>query len=109
MNWLKRLPGHRPAEPGLEWALWRKLPIVLVVGTVLVAAAVLLVHALVDADGQPAVERQVLMFDYFAIGALLLHWTAVFTVAIGCAVVLVMKGPAYEADPYPVPGPALDP
>jgi hypothetical protein len=106
MNWLKRLPGHRPTAPGLEWALWRKLPLVPVVGTVVVGTAVLLAHLFVDAEGKPAVERQLLMFDYFAIGALVLHWTAVFTVAIGCAVVLIMKGPAYEADPYPVPGPS---
>ena len=109
MNWLKRMPGHRPVAPGLEWALWRKLPLVLVAGTALVAAVVLGVHAFVDAEGQPAIERQLLLFDYFAIGALALHWTAVLTVAIGCAVVLIMKGPAYEADPYPVPGPPLDP
>ena len=29
-------------------------------------------------------------------------WTAVFTVAIGCFVVMVMKGPAYVADRYDV-------
>jgi hypothetical protein len=26
------------------------------------------------------------------------HWTAVFTVAIGCVVVMLMKGPGYVAD-----------
>lgn len=109
MNWLKRLPGHRPETPGLEWTLWRKLPTVLLAGTALLVVGVLAVHALVDTEGRPALARQLLMFDYFAVGALFLHWTAVFTVAIGCAVVLIMKGPAYEADPYPVPGPPLDP
>jgi hypothetical protein len=29
-------------------------------------------------------------------------WTAVFTVAVGCAIVWIMKGPAYVADPYPL-------
>jgi hypothetical protein len=109
MNWLKRLPGHHPETPGLEWTLWRKLPMVLLTGTALLVLVVLAVHALVDTEGRPALARQLLMFDYFAIGALVLHWTAVFTVAIGCTVVLIMKGPAYEADPYPVPGPPLDP
>jgi hypothetical protein len=28
--------------------------------------------------------------------------TAIFTVAIGCVIVWVMKGPAYVADPYPL-------
>jgi hypothetical protein len=26
------------------------------------------------------------------------HWTAVFTIAIGCVVVMLMKGPGYVAD-----------
>jgi hypothetical protein len=34
----------------------------------------------------------------------LLHWTLVLTVAIGCVIVIVMKGPAYVADGYPPPG-----
>jgi hypothetical protein len=29
-----------------------------------------------------------------------LHWTLVLTLAIGCAIVMLMKGPAYVADPY---------
>ena len=29
-------------------------------------------------------------------------WTAAFTVAIGCLIVMVMKGPAYVADKYPL-------
>jgi len=28
----------------------------------------------------------------------------VLTLAIGCAIVMVMKGPAYVADAYPPPG-----
>jgi hypothetical protein len=33
-----------------------------------------------------------------------LHWTFVATVAIGCVIVMVMKGPAFVADPYPPVG-----
>ena len=29
-------------------------------------------------------------------------WTAVFTIAIGCTIVMLMKGPAYVADRYPL-------
>jgi len=32
-----------------------------------------------------------------------LHWTVVFTVAIGAFIVFVMKGPAYVADRYELP------
>ena len=40
--------------------------------------------------------------DIYVLGLLVLFWTAVFTVAIGAFVVMVMKGPAYVADAYPL-------
>jgi hypothetical protein len=43
------------------------------------------------------------MMDAIAIGAGILLWTLVVTVAIGCVVVMVMKGPVQTADSYPVP------
>lgn len=43
------------------------------------------------------------MLTYRLIGLVVLHWTLVFTVAIGCAIVWLMKGPAYVADAYPPP------
>jgi hypothetical protein len=33
---------------------------------------------------------------------LIFHWTMVITLAIGCVIVMVMKGPGYMADSYPV-------
>ena len=41
-------------------------------------------------------------FDIFAVSISVTLLTAVFTVAIGCIVVRIMKGPAYVADAYPV-------
>lgn len=41
---------------------------------------------------------------YQIISLVVLHWTLVLTLAICCAVVIVMKGPAFVADPYPPPG-----
>ncbi len=35
MRWLNRLPGSIRSASGLEWALWRKLPAIWAVGTVL--------------------------------------------------------------------------
>jgi uncharacterized Tic20 family protein len=67
MNPLNQLPGFQRSPPGLEWALLRRLPAILVIGLVV------------------------------------LHWTLVFTVAIGCVIVWLMKGPAYVADAYPPP------
>ena len=33
MNWFNKLPHSIRSAPGLEWSLWRKLPIILTVGT----------------------------------------------------------------------------
>lgn len=102
MRWLNRLPDSRRSPPGLEWAIWKRLPAILGWGTAvplaLVAGAWLFAperSAFVEDAGR-------LLFTYQLIGLVVLHWTLVFTVAIGCAVVMVMKGPAFVADAYPL-------
>ena len=40
------------------------------------------------------------MVDILAIATVITVWTAVFTVAIACVVVWLMKGPGYVADAY---------
>jgi uncharacterized BrkB/YihY/UPF0761 family membrane protein len=104
MNWLNKLPGFQRSPSGGEWVLWKRLPVILVLGTampIIVALACWWV-----APGQPsaAEERDLLLLTYRLIGLVVLHWTLVLTLAIGCAIVIVMKGPAYGADAYPPPG-----
>jgi hypothetical protein len=38
-----------------------------------------------------------------AAGAVILHWSLVLTLAFGCVIVRVMKGPGFVADAYPLP------
>lgn len=104
MNALNRLPGFQRSPPGREWTLFRRLPAILLLGTALPIGLVLALWW--GAPGQPsaAEERDLLLLTYQLIGLVVLHWTLVFTVAIGCVIVLVMKGPAYVADAYPPPG-----
>jgi len=100
---LNRLPGFQRSPPGREWALCKRLPALLVLGTAVpVGVALALWWA---APGQPsaAEERDLLLLTYRLIGLVVLHWTLVLTVAIGCVIVLVMKGPAFVADAYPLP------
>jgi hypothetical protein len=101
MNWLQKIPGSRRAATGLEWAIWRKLPLFLAVGTALPLAALAVLHWQVD-DSTAAGQRWLQMADYMVVGVVLFHWTAVVTVGIGCVIVMVMKGPAYAADSYAV-------
>jgi len=101
---LNRLPGFQRSPPGREWTLFKRLPAILVLGTIVpIGVALTLWWA---APGQPsaAEQRDLLLWTYQLIGLVVLHWTLVLTVAIGCVIVLVMKGPAFVADAYPPPG-----
>lgn len=85
---------------GLEWKIFKKLPLALVASTAIPLLMSLMVRYLPTSrtvDAQAKVEQSV---DIFAIAVGLTLWTAVFTVAIGCIVVIVMKGPRYSADSY---------
>jgi hypothetical protein len=97
MNWLNKLPGSIRSAHGLEWALWRKLPAIWLGGTVLPLLALGAYHAWSDAMTPEAV-RVLQLADYMVVGLVAFHWMAVLTVAIGCVVVMLMKGPAYVAD-----------
>lgn len=99
-KFFKRL--HDGCEPpGLERAILRRLPKALLIGTLIPVGLSVLVRALPPGDGvDPA--KAVLNVDIFAFATALTFWTAVLTVAIGCVVVVIMKGPAYVADAYPV-------
>jgi hypothetical protein len=48
------------------------------------------------------VATRIQTIDILAISFIVLHWTGVLTGAIAAFIVMVMKGPAYVADAYPV-------
>lgn len=102
MKWLRKVPHSPRAASGLEWTLWRKLPWIALLGTALPLLALLALHLLSDPDTSPAQARWLQMADFFVGAVLVFHWTMVATVAIGCVIVMVMKGPSYQADSYPV-------
>ncbi len=97
MHWLNILPNSIRSASGLEWALWRKLPLILLVGTALPLLAAVALHVF-SQDDSPEQARWLQMADYVVAGVVVFHWTAVLTVAIGCVVVMLMKGPGYVAD-----------
>jgi hypothetical protein len=103
-GWLNRLPGFERTAPGLEWALWKKLPLILAAGTLLPLLVAVLWWLAADAVPTPAQDRDFWLVMYRLAAVAVLHWTLVGTVAIGCVIVMVMKGPAYVADPYPPVG-----
>jgi hypothetical protein len=97
MSWLNKLPNSIRSASGLEWVLWRKLPLILLVGTALPLAVALALHWWADPQNASQL-RWLQTMDYVVAGVIIFHWTAMATVAIGCVVVMLMKGPGYVAD-----------
>src|SRR5210317_498835 len=99
MSFMKKLHNRRQPA-GLEWILFKKLPGYLVAST-LIPLMVAMLARVVPLDGTATeTGKQLMRIDFFAIGLAISLWTAVFTVAIGCIIVIIMKGPAYVADAY---------
>lgn len=92
---MRKLPGFRPAPAGYERSILRKLPTVLLAGTVL--------PALFAAAAPIADPEQLQTFRYLLAGLVLTHWMLLFGVALGCVIVVVMKGHAWVADAYALP------
>jgi len=100
MDFFKRL-HNRCEPPGLELAILKKLPEALVLGTLVPIGLSVTVRLLPPAAGVDMAKR-ITTVDIYAFAAAVTCWTAVLTVAIGCVVVFVLKGPAYVADAYPL-------
>jgi hypothetical protein len=103
MTWLNKLPGSRRAPPGLEWKLLRRMPRIFLVGTLLPILVAFSARALPLSGSAADIAATLRLVDIYAVSAVSLHWTVVLTLSIGCFIVMVMKGPAYVADAYPLP------
>ncbi len=104
MNLFNKLPGYVQSAPGLEHLIWRRLPAILLWGTLLPLGLAGVNRALAPVAPLNGNDAALLLWDYTMFGVVVLHWTLVLTVALGCFIVKVMKGPAYVADAYPLPG-----
>lgn len=98
MNLFNRLPGFQRTPAGKERVVLRRIPRVFLVGTLLLAVPSLFVRLLAAPDD----GLVVMTTDIYVIGLIMLHWTVVFTVGLAAFIVMMMKGPAYVADAYPM-------
>ena len=103
MKLLQKLPGSRREPPGMERRILKKLPIFLAAGTTIPLFCYLFAY-LFPAPGDPTVtvEKYLAGVGILSVATVITIWTAAFTIAIGCVVVVIMKGPAYVADRYPL-------
>ena len=100
MNWLTKIHG-RKTPSGLEVQILRKLPRVTLLGALTLLALPVIVRFWPEQPGIDA-AKHIKSVDIFAIATGITLATAIFTIAIGCIVVHIMKGPAYVADAMPV-------
>ena len=103
MGLFNKLPGFTRSPPGLERSILRELPRALAAGTLIPLMCLLIAWYFPSPDVGQSVEKYVMDVAITVVAVVLTVWTAVFTMAIGCFIVIVMKGPAYVADPYPLP------
>lgn len=103
MNFFNKLHNRRE-PPGMERKILRQLPMAMLGSTAIPVLLALGGRWFPPEGSRQEVYKYVSSVDIFAISLGLTLWTAVFTVAIGCIVVVIMKGPAYVADAYPLDG-----
>jgi hypothetical protein len=98
----KKLPGFQKSPAGLERKLLRVLPKVFLVGTIVIALPSLIARIGSMNDAPYLVAKFITTVDIYAFSLLATFWTALFTLTVGAFTVMVMKGPAYVADAYPL-------
>lgn len=98
MSAFKKLPGFPRSPAGLEWAILRRLPRIALFGTALPLVAALAASLWLGGDADGA--KLVTTLHIVLASVLVLHWTVVFTVGLGCVIVSIAKGPAFVADAY---------
>lgn len=102
MSLMNKLPGSRREPPGLEWYILRRMPLWVLIATLIPAAFYLYAAAFPGPADTETVEKYLSSVGIAVIATILTLWTAAFTIAIGCVVVWIMKGPGYVADAYPL-------
>jgi hypothetical protein len=98
MNLFNRLPGFTQTPAGKELVVLRLIPKAFLLGTLLLAMPSLLVRLFTGPDEVMMVNTT----DIYVIGVVILHWTVLLTAGIAAFIVMMMKGPAYVADAYPL-------
>ena len=103
MDPFKKLPGYRKAPAGLERKILRLVPKIFLVGTVLILLPSVIARIWTVEDAPWMINKFITTIDIYALGLLTVLWTGLFTVGVGALTVMIMKGPAYVADAYPLP------
>jgi hypothetical protein len=102
INWFTKLPGFQRTPAGRERTVLRLLPRVLLLGTLALGLPSLFARLYAFLAPELASATLILTVDIYGISLVFLHWTLLMMVGIAAFIVMVMKGPAYVADAYPL-------
>ena len=98
MKYFNKPPGFIKTPSGFEWVLLKKLPLIFGLSAAIPTAVILFIYF-----GNQTLNPEQLKTIYLCLGILFSICFFVGAAAIGCIVVVIMKGPAYVADPYELP------
>lgn len=101
-GYFNRLPGFQRTPAGFERPLLRALPRLTLLGSLLLGSPALGWRLLNWLDPDTLTPTLSGLIDIYVISLVVLHWTVMLTVGIAAFIVMIMKGPAYVADPYPM-------
>lgn len=102
MRLLQKLPDSQRSPPGLERRILRKIPSAILASIFIPLLWYWLAHLFPSPAAGESVEKYLSTVGIAAIATAITAWTAILTIAIGCIIVVLMKGPGYVADEYPL-------
>lgn len=98
MDFFKKLPNSARYPIGIEWPLLKKIPLIFLIGTVLIGLPA--VNIYINSAEISADQYRVI---YVCLGLWFSFTFFVGVIAIGCVLIMLMKGPGYVADAYELP------
>ena len=103
MDWLKK---HQPvvrSAAGWEWRIFKKIHWFWFAGFVLLPGLGLMGRAYAGWVEMPRSQEWIMQMDFFLWGFFFFYISMMIALTVGCVLVIIMKGPRYSADSYPVP------
>lgn len=97
-----KLKTHPKTAPGFERKILRHIPQIFVFGILGLSLPSLLARLFPISGSVSEVQRWIGTVDIYTISLIIFYCTAIFTIGFGALIVMIMKGPAYVADAYPL-------
>lgn len=98
MDFFRKLPNSARYPIGIEWPLLKKIPLIFLVGTILISLPAMNIYI---SNAEISAEQYRVI--YVCLGLWFSFTFFVGVIAIGCVLIMLMKGPGYVADAYELP------